>query len=540
MFLIVGVTQAHAAYYNNVTFYSSGLNSTINVSTSLNASNVITDTNYIYFDNLTDSRADWATNEGISFNFTEENLTYPAVQLPYIYSSTITKKVIKSLLAADLSDVTVYLDVNRCDVSGVSLVSASNTYDGTVSAYSCANNRLEVNLSGLEYGFNTVYLAYNGTLSNCTGGNVTLEFSVFHEDIPTRSLNATADVLITYWNNTQFKTNWSHSYEGNSTYKVCIEPVNASLNADVFIEYNVTGGYTHRYYLLNTSLTNSSRNITLFNFNSTSTTETLKLTAVNENYEYFSGLYVKMLRFYPASNLWRVVQMDKADDFARSYFHVRETDTNYKFIFQSYNTTLKTTDQLHFYCPTTDDCVLTVIVDSSSSSTAFNAYAWDYDTTTKIFNITWNDITGDTDQITLQAWSEASNGRVLWCNTTVATAAGTINCNLSSATGAVWVTAFRTASPLKPLFLEFIEDPVTYFYDALTSSGLQSEGLLFGTFISAAIILAGAFNAITLLISVPLGFIVTYLFGFANFITVTFIVVASVMALVLGVLIKRQ
>lgn len=537
------VPAASALWINNSWLNSTGLNSSINVTYPWNLTAVTVDTNWIFVEKLNSSHPGEASNEAITFNFSEHNKSYSGTYAPYYSSSSPTVKKITSNFLADLGGAVAYLNVTDCTMGAVKYESAAGTYDAIIGGadFSCAAKRLKVNLTALERGVNTLTLGYNASLHNCSGENETLNVTFYNEDRVAIELNGTAQVLITYWNATGVESNFTHTFTNTTHFSICLYPLNHSVKADAFFQYNTSNGWTHRYYLLNASLNNETQLLSLYNFNTTSTTETFKLTAVDEGYDFLPNLYVKMLRYYPSENLWRVVQMDKTDDFARTYFHVREQDTDYKFMFYNYTTLWKTTNPLHFYCPTTDDCVLTVIVETYEGGEGlFTDYSYDYNSTSNIFNLSWDDPDGLTDSITLQAWADSSGGRVLYCNTSLNSAAGTLNCNLSAASGSVWVSAFRTASPSKPIFLKLIETVSKAFYDILSSSGLASEGTLLGGFVAMAVIMVGALSPYTLVVTVPLALTIQFLFGWFNFLTLSFVVLASIMALIVGLLIKRE
>lgn len=327
-----------------------------------------------------------------------------------------------------------------------------------------------------------------------------------------------------------------------SAEKLCIYPSNVTLHADAYIQYSVQNGYTHRYYLINASLTNETTSLYLYNFNTTTTTETLQLNVVDENYNKYPNVYVKMLRYYPSEGLWRLVQMDKADDFGKTFFHVKEEDTDYKFIFQDYMTVLKTTNPLKFNCPTADDCVITVIVESISSisESLFKDFTYSYDNNTKIFTLTWNDPTGLTKEITLEAYSDTASGRVIWCSKTLASASGTLTCNLTKASGTVFVTAYRSASPKERFFLYKIEEVFKLFYDKLKESNLHKQGVIYAGMVSAVMILAGAFSPLGVVIAAPVSLAILKIMGILNFITTTFVILASIVGLVIGLLVREK
>jgi len=316
---------------------------------------------------------------------------------------------------------------------------------------------------------------------------------------------------------------------------LCLSNTTATINADGYIQYN--GTYKHRYYMLNQSLNGSITSIFLYNYNTTTDKSTLDAQTVTSAYVGYPNLYVKLMRYYPSENLYRLVQMDKSDEFGKSYFHVKEEE-DYKFIIQDYTTILKTTNALKFYCPTVDDCIVKIVVSETPSSFAeFTDYTTSYDETTRIFTLIYNDVTGDTDGVTVTAVSHEDNGTRLWCNTSATGATGTLTCNLTGIEGIVYINAYRTASPEKPFYMQIIELIKSGLYDILNGEGLGNEGFFWAGILAIIIVFAGAMNPLTLIISTPLALVLVYALGMVNFINLTFIVLAVIMALVLGTLI---
>ena len=324
-----------------------------------------------------------------------------------------------------------------------------------------------------------------------------------------------------------------------SSPKLCIYPNTTSLHCDGIITNKV--GYTHWWYLINASVSNQSQEVSMYNYNSTANTETANINLVDMDYSELSGYIIKMMRYYPSENAWRQVQMSKSDQFGSSYFHVRQEDTDYKFIVQDYDNIKKTTSIVRFFKPTGEDIVQTIAIDTSTSaSSTFTGYSYNYNKTSKIFNFTWADTSGLTTKMIVQAYTSSTDGRVLWCNKSLSSSTGTIICNLSNSAGTVFVTAYRKATNGFPLFNYLIETRITGFYDALKSAGMGNEGIFYAGILAVVIIMAGSFYPLSLLISLPVSLAFIMLLGITNFLTLTVLIGSAIMALVLGLMVKRK
>jgi len=326
---------------------------------------------------------------------------------------------------------------------------------------------------------------------------------------------------------------------GLNNTRICIAPVDLELYADG--EIITEKAITRRHYLLNASLSAASTDLQLFNMEDDSNTSVVKLILVNDAYSVLASRYIKMLRYYPGTNDWKLIGMGKTDQFGRTYQALRTLDTKYKFIFQNYTTVLDTTQELTFYCPTFGECTVTFIVDTSETSGGwFDGFSYGYDSTTKIFTLTWNDATGLTDNITLLAYTETTDGRRVWCDTTTAAASGSIECNLTSAVGTVVVVGYRQASPVKTLFTYIIDEISKSLTEMFETYGYANEGMFMAALTGGIILTLGAFSAVTMVITVPLAFLVFWILGLANFINMTFLILASIAAIILTALVGRR
>lgn len=326
---------------------------------------------------------------------------------------------------------------------------------------------------------------------------------------------------------------------GLNNTRVCIAPADLELYADG--ELTTEKAIVRSYYLLNASISAAVTDLQLFNMADSSNTSVVKLILVDDTYSLLSDVYVKMLRYYPSTNSWRLIGMALTDTFGRTYQELRQLDTKYKFIFQDYTTVLDTTTGITFYCPTLGECTVTFIIDTSEASDGwFEDFSYAYNESTKIFTLTWNDATGVTSSIRLLAYTETTDGRRVWCDTTTASASGSIECNLTSSVGTVIVTGYRVASPVKVLFTHIIDSISKSLTDMFESYGYRTEGMFMAALVGGVILTLGAFSAVTMILTVPIAFLVFWILGLANFINLTFFILSAIAALILGALMGRR
>jgi hypothetical protein len=324
--------------------------------------------------------------------------------------------------------------------------------------------------------------------------------------------------------------------------KFCIFPSTPSYGVDMEIYYQTA--VLEKYYLLNATLAYIGGAITslnLFGINDTTGYETAKVSLVDLSYNPMQGLYTKMLRWYPSQNMWKLVQMDKSDDIGNNYFNVLERTTDYKFLIQTYDEALKETSLLKFFKPYAGDILTTINVNTLHSEAGlFSGYNYTYNSTSKDFVFYWNDISGVSQSINLIAYSDATVGIYEWCDMNATTSAGSLLCNLNLSTGSVRIQVFRITGDSDDLILgTSLSSIAKDLYDAFDGKGLGKDALLWVAIICGIIIMAGAYNPLTLIISIPIALIFMSLLGLSNYITTVMFIGALILAVVLGIVVKR-
>ena len=285
-------------------------------------------------------------------------------------------------------------------------------------------------------------------------GNVSVNISVFNEENTTKLLTSDVDVSFSLFVSDRVgATNTSFSLGGSSSYAFCLNPNNSTINADAFFSYTTLGGFTHRFYLINESLTNTTQFLKAYNYNTSDAISDLKGTIrVKENFSFFSGTVAQMQRNYVGEGIWRTVQMDKSGDFGLVFFNIREENTNYRFIFLDGLTgeVLKTTDSLKFVCdPITTVCEVVFIVSPRGDAALLPdlGTTFSFNNVTNILTIAWNDPTEVVTSVTIKVTKETLRGTDVICDISVAGSSGLTTCDVSGKTGPFTLSVTSTASP---------------------------------------------------------------------------------------------
>jgi hypothetical protein len=382
---------------------------------------------------------------------------------------------------------------------------------------------------------------YRPGLVDCdTSNNSIISIQIMDEQYPTEYLISDLEVKVEYWyTNRSFLNQYNVSLSGSNNYSICMYPNdNITIWADFYMKYVNPEGFTHRYYIINGSFTNSTQSFTIYNVNETSPYSDLKITArKEEDYSYYENVVATLQRYYVGEGLWRSVQMDESGSFGLIFFNIREENTDYRIIFRDRdNNILETTESMKFACDV-GICDLTYILDPYSGSLAsVHVPVWySYDNATGNITVNWNDPLGLTQSIRVQVHKETTTGQNILCNITRTGAAGAVGCSVSGYTGEVFLRVFSTASPETPVISEWIR---------LTQPHLgQLIGTTEGAFWSAGIIITVASFGIVLgsvgaIVATIIGLIAILFLGIFTPITVTFVVIAAVLGIAIGVKVR--
>lgn len=367
---------------------------------------------------------------------------------------------------------------------------------------------------------------------NITNNNYPFQVVIYDEDTPSAQLPATLEVQFSYKgaNATNYTTQYT-KYTGSSLYAFNISANESILNADLYLIYTTANGFTHRYYLSNTTLNVSGQqNISVYNYNTTTGVTDLRLTVrYNSNYNYYPDIICKLQRRYTSEGVWRTVQMDKSGDFGLCFFNIREESTDYRLIFTDENNNiLKTTESLKFAC-TSGICELTVLLDPYSAEAAETAIStvYSYDNSTKIATLTWNDASAGTNTVKLVARQETATGPYLVCNQTQTGASGVMTCNMTGRSGAVQLQATGNGDIL-------INDYVNVESSKLGILVGNAEGGFWAAILMVTCVMFGIFSVVGAIISLIISLITIYLLGIFTPITVTFVIISAVIGIVIG------
>lgn len=395
--------------------------------------------------------------------------------------------------------------------------------------------------SSFSFNVSSFQSVFDWSLFNCSLGspNVSFYLNVYDENFPSKSLLSTIDLSIDSWISDDDNVHsFYHKFSGASSYAVCIYPNDVSLRMNLYAQYNVSNGFTHRYYLSNYSVSNITQNISMFNANSTSGFSDLRIT-LNNNLDnsFYSDITVKLLRNYLSENVWRTVQMDRSGDFGTIIFHIKEQNTDYKLLyFDSDNHLLKETKTLKFSC-SSGLCELTQLLSAWSGVSYVDNISVSYslDNITGLLSIDWFDSQANNNKVEVRVSKETLTGSFNICDVFQTGASGHVVCDVSAYNGNVLLTVLTSHSPYTPIssvWLSLGKVTLSNFIDD-TESSLWTFGL------ALTLLGFGLWSPIVAIVMMIASLIFMFFLGIFSPLSITFIIVASALGIAIGVKIKR-
>lgn len=233
------------------------------------------------------------------------------------------------------------------------------------------------------------------------------------------------------------------------------------------IQYSRTGYADRRWYAFNTTrFTNTTTNNTLYLLISGEATSFL-LTIRHPDLSAYTAKYATLLRWYPAQDDYEVVEMIQTDSMGQSIMRVEVEDPDYRIgVYEKDGTLIYLASPVRMAC-LVDPCSYTLTIPDEEAEEYDNfldmTYDLEYNATTGIWTFTYNDASQDTEFIELNVYRVVGDTENLICtdNSTIWT--GVLSCDVSAYSGLLKAVVYRTASPEKPIALEWYDTTTTIF-----------------------------------------------------------------------------
>ncbi len=434
----------------------------------------------------------------------------------------------------------------------------TNTTGNNYTLFSITVNSPIINNSAVKYNWNLSiiqgdnttyninvtdnYTAYYWNISfNCSfPTNLTaIRLTSYLENLPTTIYNTSIDIEVSMWVvNTSNKKTINANLTGNYSYEICIN-VDDDFKIDLYSKNTIDTGFTHRYYLYNNSINATDvKQINIYNFNDTTLTDLLRITARDsDTYQYYPNILGWLERLYVAEGVWRVVQMDLSDDYGLLIYDVVEKSADYRLKFyDTSNNLLKTSDVLRFSCDNGVCEIVSLITPSGSTSEEADLLTtYTYNNNTGLIYLTWADSEGEVISVRVYISKETLTGDLMLFNETYNGSSGSDTFNLSGVTGSVLVSIYKTASPESDVISYWIDLAENTFSDVMG----DTEGAFWSFVILVVVVIIGIISPVACIIMGVVGLIAIYSLGIFSGLTLTIVIVSIVMGVALGVKIRR-
>jgi len=439
-----------SCWYNNET-------ANVTLTCGLNSSEVFSGGSHtiIYYAN--DTLGNEASNSVTFFvNYYYENFTYtdPAVELQtYDFGLNVTATAIDTFNGTfyynGVPQITSYSDNGTVGVLSSTGITASTIgnitfdwvyhLDGTL--INSSNSHAVMEIQNLSV-----------SASGCAAGLSEALHYDFKGEKNSTSLNNTIDYIFRYGisNNTLRTT--AGSLE-STTLSVCINSTvwnNYSIGYGE-IQYQPVGYSDRRYYtfsadrISNVTVTNQ-----VYSLVSGSGTSFL-FTIQKGDLSVYDGVYLTLNRWYPEEDEYKVVEMGKTDDEGNTVMKVEIEDVDYRVgVYETDGTLIYLAAPFRLVC-IASPCTYSLTVPEDAGNSFENwkdlQVSLDFNTTTSIFTMVYNDPSQDTSTIGLNVYRDTGMSELLICSDNASSYTGVLTCNVSGYTGLLRAIGFRTASP---------------------------------------------------------------------------------------------
>lgn len=455
---------------------------------------------------------DTAGNEAedrVSFfiNYIQENASYidPAIEgETYNFNLTLNATFLDSLSGIIYYNGTSY-NASSSIAGEIGTLSTDLTMSN-VSANELRTFYWNYTLNGENYTSST----YNHTVlfitplnvsTTCSAGLASAMCFDFKDEQNLTALNGDLDYNFKFGiSNSSYKEVYG-SLSNASNFCLCVNSTiyNNYTLGEGEIQYSRSGYADRRFYTFSTQrLSNSTINNTLFLLPSGSATSFL-FDFKDTNLAPYIDRYTTLLRWYPNLNEYKIVEMAKTDDKGETIMRVQTEDVDYRVGLYERNGSLITLlNPVRFACISAP-CSYSSLVDSSERDyTSFFGVEGgiDFNETTNIWTLTWNDPSQNTQSMNLVVTRERGDSSFTICDVSASGFTGVLTCDSSGYTGTLIAQAYRTASPSTPIFQKII--------NTITSPFAGSVGLFFSFILVALLMLIGVYSPVA---SVILGII---------------------------------
>jgi len=353
--------------------------------------------------------------------------------------------------------------------------------------------------------------------TNCNHGeNTTLNFTAYREGNLTELDNYDFMGTFDYWlGSGSVKKNMSMSNSSVDHQVFCMYPNNETYYTNAKIQYEKSNFVKRSYYLINSSITNTTNDLRLYLLNSTFSTSFI-ISIINNVQIPITDAYIYIQRYYPGTGIFNTVEMARTDSSGNTIGHFEAETEDYKVIVFKDGQVLYESNMAKVFCGETP-CTLTYQTAAGIPGIwkdigNLTNLVWDlsYNEITKIWTYTYVDTSGTTNYGRLWVYTNIGRRRTTICNTTSNAPAATLTCDVTGYNGTITAEAYISRSPEVLVWLESI-------VESLTKLIFGMEGLFWATLILLVIGLVGLWSVAVGIIMMIAGIIAIGFLQIASF-----------------------
>lgn len=223
--------------------------------------------------------------------------------------------------------------------------------------------------------------------------------------------------------------------------------------------------------------------------------------------------------------------MDESGDYGLVFFNIYEEDTDYRLVYMDRsNNVLLTTTSMKFSC-TSGICDLTQKLTPYSATTASTTlgHSITYNNQSRIINFSWSTATDSTTRAIVTR--ETTTGTTTLCDSSQTGTSGNIYCNTTGYSG-LFVATVQKDGVIKGT--SYFTAPDTKLFNFVD----KAEGAIWSFAIMVTVMGFGLFSPVGVIIAALFGLLVIYFMGLMSAITITFIIIAAVLGIAIGIKVR--
>lgn len=397
---------------NNTIVRSNGLGSQFNVTHPWILQNLTISDEYIYFQGLNSSNPLEDKNCSFTFNFTETNINYSGIEVPYMVNVSYGTTHLISNLTND-----TYVEVRLGGLSCSALYrfqyeSADGNHNKnlTYAQMTCDSETMVFNVT-LEDGINVISTSFN-TISN-------IEFRHEETSLLINDTNMTLEII-------GDDVDYSRNYSTTTGNLSAAFPTPGEFTLRYF-----GGVYQERFHYLDLTA-NSTVNLTLY-VNENTSVDHVTVTVLDQNSDDLEDATVRLYRYDFDTNSYLLVEEGKTNFEGETRLRLTLGTEFYKFLIYYDGELKKETSPAYIY-----ETTLTIYVNTGETVgetfeyTEEISHSIEFQEATRQFKLTYNDDNSEISRMCLNVYHLAASGRTLTnqsCGTSYGAIlyAGTVN-----------------------------------------------------------------------------------------------------------------